>query len=326
LTTASLALKMGLPIRSVIALTHTASDQIGRSVPAPGKGLLSIAAEKPTTFPSPLLDMSYRRRQLEHRIRQINETADMELAWIDSQSPLDPNLINEYRARTQQATDRAIKDAQFALGNDFWRADSTISPLRGALAVWGLTVDDITIASLHGTSTKKNDVNESSVLQSQLAALGRTKGNILPCIVQKSLVGHGLAAAGGFALNGCIQSLASRTIPGNRNADNIDPELQSRDLLFFPSETYKVREEVKAFSVTSFGFGQKGAQVIGVHPRYLFANVGAEEYERYRARVERRLARADQGLQRGIYGGNLVNVKEENVYGSKDMEKALLER
>ncbi len=38
LTSARLALDMGLPIHAIITLTHTASDGIGRSVPAPGKG------------------------------------------------------------------------------------------------------------------------------------------------------------------------------------------------------------------------------------------------------------------------------------------------
>ncbi|KAH8724221.1 hypothetical protein GQ44DRAFT_760348 [Phaeosphaeriaceae sp. PMI808] len=329
LTTASLALKMGLPIRSVIALTHTASDQIGRSVPAPGKGLLSIAAEKPTMFSSPLLDISYRRRQLEHRIRQIKETARMELEWIEdltSTATQDLDFLCERRSRATQTAERAIKDIQFTLGNDFWRNDAAISPLRGALAVWGLTVDDINVASLHGTSTKKNDVNETAVIQQQLQTLGRTKGNVLPCVVQKSLLGHGLAAAGGFALNGCIQMMNEGIIPGNRNADNIDAELRNRDLLFFPSKTYEANAQIKAFSVTSFGFGQKGAQVIGVHPRYLFANVPEEQYDGYRRRVAERLAKSDQALQKAIYGGKLVNVKQTNVYGSHGIEQALLRR
>ncbi|PVH99331.1 thiolase-like protein [Periconia macrospinosa] len=330
LTTASLALKMGLPIRAVIALTHTASDQIGRSVPAPGKGLLSIAAEKRAPYPSPWLNMSYRRRQLEHRIRQINETTELELGWIKDQTSLtgtlDANLELSCHTKATQDAYRAIKEAQFALGNDFWRTDPSISPLRGALAVWGLTVDDIHVASLHGTSTKKNDVNETAVIQQQLQYLGRTKGNVLPCVVQKSLLGHGLAAAGGFALNGCIQMLDQGIIPGNRNADNIDPELRDRDFLFFPSKTYTLSKPVKAFSVTSFGFGQKGAQVVGVHPRYLFANVSKEQFAGYLTRVKNRMAKADQAMQTAVYGGKLVKFKDQNVWESQGVEEGLLKR
>lgn len=39
LATAELAIRMGLPIFGIIAMTHTASDKEGRSVPAPGKGM-----------------------------------------------------------------------------------------------------------------------------------------------------------------------------------------------------------------------------------------------------------------------------------------------
>jgi fatty acid synthase subunit beta len=34
--------------------------------------------------------------------------------------------------------------------------DPRIAPLRRALAVWGLTVDDIGVLSIHGTSTVAN--------------------------------------------------------------------------------------------------------------------------------------------------------------------------
>ncbi|KAE9383828.1 hypothetical protein BT96DRAFT_1104559, partial [Gymnopus androsaceus JB14] len=35
-------------------------------------------------------------------------------------------------------------------------SDPHIAPLRRALAVWGLTVDDINVLSIHGTSTQAN--------------------------------------------------------------------------------------------------------------------------------------------------------------------------
>jgi len=115
-------------------------------------------------------------------------------------------------------------------------------------------------------------------------------------------------------------------VPGNRNADNIDPALADRDLLFFPSATFAAAEGVKAFSVTSFGFGQKGAQVVGIHPKYLFAALERGEYEAYRARVVERRRRADRALQEGIYGGRLVQLKEKSVYDDGELEEYLLKR
>ena len=43
-------------------------------------------------------------------------------------------------------------------GNTFYKSLPNIAPLRGALAVWGLGVDDIQVASFHGTSTNARDV------------------------------------------------------------------------------------------------------------------------------------------------------------------------
>ncbi|KAI8321062.1 hypothetical protein GQ54DRAFT_290323 [Martensiomyces pterosporus] len=80
LMSASTALEMGVPVYGIIAMSGTATDKEGRSVPAPGKGVLTSAREVPGTIPSPLLDISYRRRQLAIRQRQIQEWADLERA------------------------------------------------------------------------------------------------------------------------------------------------------------------------------------------------------------------------------------------------------
>jgi len=53
--------------------------------------------------------------------------------------------------------------------NDFYKSNPNISPIRGALSVFGLTIDDVEVASFHGTGTKANDINESEVLQKQLS-------------------------------------------------------------------------------------------------------------------------------------------------------------
>ena len=45
-------------------------------------------------------------------------------------------------------------------------SDPTIAPLRRALAVWGLTADDIGVVSIHGTSTVANVRSSSSRVSS----------------------------------------------------------------------------------------------------------------------------------------------------------------
>ena len=145
---------------------------------------------------------------------------------------------------------------------------SVPSPLRASLATWGLTIDDLGVASLHGTSTVANDKNESDILCKQLRHLGRQEGNPLLAITQKSLTGHPKGAAGAWMLNGALQVLNTGLVPGNRNLDNVDEKFEKFDLIHYPGKSIQ-RDGVKAFSTTSFGFGQKSAQIIGVHSRYL---------------------------------------------------------
>jgi fatty acid synthase subunit alpha len=90
-------------------------------------------------------------------------------------------------------------------GQDFFRGEPSISPLRGALSVWGLTPDDIGVASFHGTSTLLNDRNESEVVNTQMNHLGRTKGNKLFVVCQKYLTGHPKGPAAAWMLNGMLQ-------------------------------------------------------------------------------------------------------------------------
>jgi fatty acid synthase subunit alpha len=197
MTTARLALDMGLPIHGIVALSHTASDKIRRSVPAPGEGLLTAVAEAPSKFLSPMLKTAYRRRNIMSTTSQIKEKRAESLNWLnENANSYDMGSVNSMRSEIEMEAKRAQKEVLRTYGNRFWENDDRISPLRGALAVWGLAVDDIDFASLHGTSTVKNDVNETNVLQQQNAQLGRAQGNLLPCVCQKWLTGHGKGAAG----------------------------------------------------------------------------------------------------------------------------------
>ncbi|TLD11451.1 hypothetical protein PspLS_11925 [Pyricularia sp. CBS 133598] len=323
LATASTAIELGLPIHGIIAFTHTASDGIGRSLPAPGKGVLTSAAEIQTTRADPqsrrMLDLDYRRRQLEASLSRISRDQREELCLID-QSDLSASDQAQLSAElTMRAEAAAQSVRQFYCSREFYANDKTVSPMRGALAVWGLTIDDVAVASLHGTSTVMGDINETKVLQRQLEHLGRTPGNVMSCVCQKSVVGHAKAGAGAMAMNGALQVMTnpSRTVPGNPNLDNVDAKLRDMDLLFFPGTSQPVAQGlVKAFTVCSFGFGQKGAQVVGVNPQLLFASLpgGEAQYAAYVAKASRRRARANKVFHESLYGGKkMVNVKSESV-------------
>ncbi|OQD67144.1 hypothetical protein PENDEC_c044G00811 [Penicillium decumbens] len=330
---AQLALDMGVPIHGIIALTTTATDKIGRSVPAPGQGVLTTARENPGKFPSPLLDIKYRRRQLDLRKKQIKEWQESELLYLQeeveamkAQSDEDFNASEYMHERAQHIEREAVrqeKDAQFSLGNNFWKQDSRIAPLRGAMATWGLTVDDIDVASFHGTSTVANDKNESDVICQQLKHLGRTKGNAVMGIFQKYLTGHPKGAAGAWMFNGCLQVLESGLVPGNRNADNVDKVMEKFDYIVYPSRSIQT-DGIKAFSVTSFGFGQKGAQVIGIHPKYLFATLDQAQYEVYKTKVEARQKKAYRYFHNGLINNSIFVAKSKAPYEDDQQSKVFL--
>ncbi|KAK1590719.1 uncharacterized protein LY79DRAFT_686575 [Colletotrichum navitas] len=338
LTTAQLALEMGLPIFGVVAYTSMAADKVGRSVPAPGRGILTNAREstqgRTYAAQSPLLDIGYRRRLLKMRIQQVNNNFETNVDLMEHEirylKAMETEGFDEDRYR-RDCTNVFEEDAKkheanlrFSLGNEFWRNEDQISPIRGSLATWGLGIDDLSVASMHGTSTVQNDLNESSVLHNQMKFLGRQDGNLLPCVCQKWLTGHSKGAAGAWMLNSALQMMDSGMIPGNRNADNIDPELRQYSTLHFPNITVK-NGDVNACTVTSFGFGQKGSQAILVHPKYLFATITRETYDKYVPKRNKRWQKSNSYFSHGISHECLVKIKTSPPYNGSDESAALLD-
>ncbi|PHH64630.1 hypothetical protein CDD81_4241 [Ophiocordyceps australis] len=330
--TAKLALDMGVPIYGVVALTTTASDKIGRSVPAPGQGLLTTAREHAGAFPSPLLDINHRRRQIERRKKQIKQWQEAEVEFVQDEveamkaqdASFDEKAYAHDRVlHIEREAKRQERELLRSMGNDFWKNDASIAPIRGALATWGLTIDDLGVASFHGTSTKANDKNESSVVCQQLRHLGRKKGNAVMGIFQKYLTGHPKGAAGAWMMNGCLQVLDTGLVPGNRNADNVDPVMEQYDLIVYPSRSIQT-DGIKAFSLTSFGFGQKGAQVIGIHPKYLFATMDEKAYKEYCAKVDARQKKAYRFFHNGLINNSLFVAKANAPYTEEQLTNVLL--
>ncbi|KAL6885675.1 fatty acid synthase subunit alpha reductase [Trichoderma evansii] len=341
LTTAELAIRMGLPIYGIVAYTSMSADKIGRSVPAPGHGIVTNAREDTSKSVSPpLLDMEHRRQMLSRRRQQIaafvQDGLDQLEAEVGALRQLNSCILEEdldqYRQSQitviQQDGKRQNADATFRLGNDFWRGNPQISPIRGSLATWGLNIDDISVASLHGTSTVQNDINEPYIIQEQMRHLGRQEGNLLPCVCQKWLTGHSKGAAGAWMLNGCLQMIDSGVVPGNRNVDNVEETLRQHPHLWFPNTTLRSgQSSIKACSVTSFGFGQKGAQVILVHPRYLYATISKDEYHEYAKQREMRWRRACRSYTEALINNDMVSsrIKDTPPYAPADEISILLD-
>jgi 3-oxoacyl-(acyl-carrier-protein) synthase len=316
LCAADLALAMGLPIFAVVGLVSTATDGQGRSVPAPGQGILTTARESVSLGRSnPLLDAEYRKRNLMAELSFIEKWAQGERAALqEDHSDLASTATPEQRVEQDRMLDsmvqRRLQQAKLSWGNDFWVGEPSIAPLRGALAVFGLTIDDIEVASFHGTSTQKNDTNESEVLQKQLKHLGRSDGNCIFTIFQKHLTGHPKGAAAAWMMNGMVQAMLSGIVPGNRNADNVDEKLEKNSHLLYAKRPLRLERPLEAALLKSFGFGQVGGEVLLIHPDHILAQCTEAEYSSYVAKREQRWQRTFRHTQDSLCGKlSYVNIK-----------------
>ncbi|KAJ2392673.1 fatty acid synthase alpha subunit Lsd1, partial [Coemansia sp. RSA 2611] len=318
LMSAATAIELGAPIYGIVAMTSTATDKEGRSVPAPGKGVLTSAREAPgakSASSLPILDIEYRRRQLQLRQLQIREWGCQERELLSS----DQHAFIDAEAKRQQ------QEALDTWGNNFWKRNPHISPLRSALAAWGLTVDDIAVASFHGTSTKANDKNESEIIERQFRHLGRTPGNVVFSVCQKYLTGHPKGPASIWMLNGVLQMLRTGIVPGNRNADNISAELEDCQFIVYPSRSIRT-PGIKAALLKSFGFGQVGGECLMVHPDYLYAVLDQQQLESYASRVAERETRAYRYWHDTLTDNHpFVQVKTEPPYSAEDEEALYLD-
>ncbi|KAK1943247.1 Fatty acid synthase subunit alpha [Phytophthora citrophthora] len=304
---AQLAIEMGLPIYGIIALTNTATDKTGRSIPAPGQGILTTARET-SSKPSPMLDVAFRRRQFEDEIKSIDE-------WLMREK----NLIDGDESRLKllrEMKERKVKAAQSMWGDKFYKGRSDIAPLRGALNTWNLDINDIGAASFHATGTKANDKNESEVTHKQMAHLGRSPGNPLPVICQKNITGHPKGAAAAWQLNGLLQVLNTGLIPGNRQLDNTWETLRKYNHLVYPNRSLQTGG-IKAVLLKSFGFGQASGELLVVHPDYLLSTFRGDDLKKYAVRRENRLVKMNSHAQSVITNKRPhIQVKNEAPYSA----------
>ncbi|KAJ2039514.1 fatty acid synthase alpha subunit Lsd1 [Coemansia sp. S3946] len=327
LMSASAAIEFGAPIYGIIAMSGTATDKQGQSVPAPGKGVLTSARELcDNSPPSRLLNFDYRRRQLHRELALLETRKQEELAdladMVDGPSDTVELSAMSYANQVEDEYVQQRRSLQDVWGNEFWKGKPNISPLRGSLAVWGLTANDIGLASFHGTSTVANDKNESDVLNTQLKHLGRTPGHVVPVVCQKWLTGHPKGPAASFMLNGVIQSLRTGLVPGNRNADNIGKELELFDYALYLSKSIQT-SGIKAGLIKSFGFGQVGGELLVVHPDYLFATLAKEQLDKYNAKLQQRSVKSERYWQDTLVGNHpFVQVKSRPPF-TAEQEKGV---
>ncbi|KNZ81816.1 Fatty acid synthase subunit alpha [Termitomyces sp. J132] len=329
LMNAKTALELGAPIRGVLAFTSTSTDKAGRSVPAPGRGALTVAREVASKHPLPILDVAYRSRQLAFRRTQISqwlthEHAELqeELTFRRSQGEtIDEEYFATRVAHIEKEASQQEKDA-LAMYGMLEGSDPRIAPLRRALAIWGLTADDIGVLSIHGTSTNANEENETKIWNDIFKTISRTPGNAVPIMAQKSLLGHAKGGSAAWQMSGLLQTVITGIVPGNRNSDNIDSHFQDRTFLVFPSRSIHT-DGIRAGVMSSFGFGQVGGTALVLHPRYLFGAIEPSYYEDYKKRNHVRSLESYKAMSEMMINNSLVKIKEHPPYLG-DMEGKVL--
>jgi 3-oxoacyl-(acyl-carrier-protein) synthase len=146
-------------VDGIVGHTSTATDKAGRSIPAPGRGILGTGREITPKYPVRTLDLDYRRRQLDFRRRQISEWLDNEISLLKSEAAdsrargekVDEEELADRVASIEREARRQQSDASATFGM-LEGQDPSVAPLRRALAVWGLTIDDVGVASVSSPS------------------------------------------------------------------------------------------------------------------------------------------------------------------------------
>jgi len=100
--------------------------------------------------------------------------------------------------------------------------------------------------------------------------------------------------------------------------------MEKFDYIVYPSRSIQT-DGIKAFSVTSFGFGQKGAQAIGIHPKYLFATLDQGVFEKYRVKVEARQKKAYRYFHDGFINNTMFRAKDKAPYEEAQSSKVFLD-
>ena len=194
------------------------------------------------------------------------------------------------------------------------------SPLARALARLGLSADDIAVVSKHDTSTQMNDTNEADLHERIQSALGRTPGNPLLVVSQKTVTGHAKGGAAAWQVDGMLRMMASGVVPGNRNLESADPLLRDGAFLTLGDRPIvrAPQEPIRAGLVTSLGFGHVSALLAIAHPDTFLAAVPAERREEYLRRAGRRRAEGVQQRLRTQLGRPAAVRRADRRLGTAD--------
>lgn len=192
------------------------------------------------------------------------------------------------------------------------------SRLARALRALGVEADDIALVSKHDTATGANDPNESELHTRLARALGRSEGNPLVAVSQKTITGHAKGGAAVFQVAGLAEILATGIAPGNASLDVVDAPLAKDAFWVWPRTPMRLAGRggesgrvpgagpVRAGLLTSLGFGHVSGLIALVHPGAFEAALrkagGQEAVDAWLASANARLAAGTRRRRAGMIG------------------------
>lgn len=119
----------------------------------------------------------------------------------------------------------------------------------------GMSPDDIDYINAHGTSTHRNDLNETVAAKKIFGE----RAYQVPMSSNKSMTGHLLGGAGGMEAVATVLTITHGIIPPTINYHEVDME-EGMDLDYVANEARK--QEVNAAMSSNFGFGGHNAVIV----------------------------------------------------------------
>jgi len=119
----------------------------------------------------------------------------------------------------------------------------------------GVTTDDVDYVNAHGTSTHRNDLNETLACKK---IFGKHAYEVA-ISSNKSMTGHLLGAAGGVEAIATVMTIDNSIIPPTINYEDVDVE-EGLDLDYVPNVARKA--EVNVAISNNFGFGGHNASIV----------------------------------------------------------------
>jgi 3-oxoacyl-[acyl-carrier-protein] synthase II len=128
-----------------------------------------------------------------------------------------------------------------------------VQAIRDALDDAKVSAEAVDLINAHGTSTPLGDVAETRAIK---AVFGE-RAYQLPITANKSMLGHGLGAAGAMETLASVLSIRDNVIPPTINLDRPDPEC---DLDYVPHRARQALVDVVLKN--SFGMGNQNACLV----------------------------------------------------------------